>query len=64
MSSRIRNQEIFIKEMSLVLEAMVFGDSALYAKYPRLYSSLIWIHFISWYSDLERIEYLGTPSHY
>ncbi|SHK24500.1 staygreen family protein [Paramaledivibacter caminithermalis] len=59
----LRNR-IFVKELPLALEAIRYGDRALFQNYPMLDSSPIFIHFYSMDPYFNRIEYRGTPSDY
>lgn len=55
---------IFRRELPLALEAMIYGDSELFSKYPQLRHAPIWIHFGSPDPEYEKFEYWGTPADY
>jgi hypothetical protein len=59
----IRNT-IFRRELPMALEAMVYGDSDIYKKYPQLYNAPIWIYFDSSNPKYSSFEYWGTPNDY
>jgi hypothetical protein len=55
---------IFRHELPLVLEALRYGDRALYAAHPALDGAPIWVHFHSPRPAYDRVEPWGTPSDY
>lgn len=55
---------VFRRELPLALEAIVYGDSGLFNKYPQLKHAPIWIHFDSPDPEYEKFEYWGTPADY
>jgi len=61
--SAIRN-DIFVKELPLALEAIVYGDRELLKANPILYKSPIYVKFNSAYPMFNRIELWGTLSDY
>jgi hypothetical protein len=54
-------ESIFRSEMPLVLEAIRYGDSKMFAKYTKLDQAGIMIHFTSSKSSLPKIEKWGSP---
>jgi len=54
---------IFSKEMPLVLEAVLHGDSLLFRKHPELVDSLVWVYFHSSFSKFNRMECWGPLRH-
>ncbi|XP_050229062.1 magnesium dechelatase SGRL, chloroplastic [Mercurialis annua] len=50
---------IFSKEMPLVLEAVLHGDSVLFAEHPELLESLVWVYFHSCSPNYNRMECWG-----
>jgi hypothetical protein len=60
----IRRNWFFVKEMPLALEAIRYGDRKLFYRFPLLDSYPIFIRFYSKYTELDRLEYWGTLSHY
>ncbi|KAF9682686.1 hypothetical protein SADUNF_Sadunf05G0134500 [Salix dunnii] len=50
---------IFSKEMPLVLEAVLHGDSALFTDHPELKDSLVWVYFHSSSPKYNRLECWG-----
>lgn len=50
---------IFSKEMPLVLEAVLHGDSALFTEHPELKDSLVWVYFHSSSPKYNRLECWG-----
>jgi hypothetical protein len=59
--SAIRN-DIFVKELPLALEAIVYGDRELLKSKPYLYKTPIYVKFNSVYPMFNRLELWGTPS--
>ncbi len=55
---------IFRKELPLVLEALRFGDRALFDAHPELDQAPIQVHFHARQSRYDRVEPWGTPSDY
>jgi hypothetical protein len=55
---------IFRQELPLVLEALRFGDRALFESQPALDRSPIWIHFHASQSRYNRTEKWGVPGDY
>ncbi len=55
---------VFRRELPLALEAIVYGDSELFSKYPQLKHAPIWIYFDSPNPEYEKFEYWGTPADY
>jgi hypothetical protein len=55
---------IFRQELPLVLEALRFGDRALFEARPELDRAPIWVHLNSIDHQYNRIERWGTPSDY
>ncbi|WP_026188937.1 staygreen family protein [Orenia marismortui] len=62
-NSAVRNR-IFIRELPLALEAIVYGDKELFKAHPVLTQAPIYIHFESVYPYFDRKEYWGTPADY
>jgi hypothetical protein len=56
--------QIFRRELPLVLEALRHGDQALFAAHPHLDQAPIWVHFHAAQSGYRRVERWGTPEHY
>ena len=54
----------FVKMMPVALHAIVHGDQTLFAYYPWLLDSPIYVQFSSNYPDHNKIEYYGTVRHY
>ncbi|XP_031477920.1 protein STAY-GREEN, chloroplastic-like [Nymphaea colorata] len=50
---------IFRKELPLVLQAVIHGDSTLFSKHPELVDSLVWVYFHSNSKEFNRIECWG-----
>ncbi|KAJ4841678.1 hypothetical protein Tsubulata_002073 [Turnera subulata] len=50
---------IFSKEMPLVLQAVLHGDSALFKEHPELLDSLVWVYFHSGLQKYNRVECWG-----
>ncbi|XP_020573411.1 protein STAY-GREEN LIKE, chloroplastic-like isoform X2 [Phalaenopsis equestris] len=50
---------IFSKELPLVLQAVVHGDSALFVHQPELMDSMVWVHFHSKSKKYNRTECWG-----
>lgn len=61
--SAIRN-DIFVKELPLALEAIVYGDRELLKSNTSLYKAPIYINFNSIYPMFNRLELWGTLSDY
>lgn len=61
--SAIRNS-IFVRELSLALEAIRYGDDVFFKTHSELNNAPIYVYFTSMYPYLNRIEYWGTPSDY
>ena len=61
--SAIRN-DIFVKELPLALEAIVYGDRELLKSNTSLYKAPIYINFSSVYPMFNRLEFWGTLSDY
>jgi hypothetical protein len=59
----IRNR-IFIQELPLALEAIVYGDRDFFKAHPNLNKSPIYVNFISSYPAFSRTEYWGKVSTY
>ena len=59
--SAIRN-DIFVKELPLALEAIVYGDRELLKSKPYLYKAPIYVKFNSVYPMFNRLELWGTLS--
>lgn len=55
---------IFRRELPLVLEALRYGDRALYETHPGLDQAPIQIHFHARQDRLDRVEEWGTPAVY
>ncbi|MBN1641103.1 MAG: staygreen family protein [Anaerolineae bacterium] len=55
---------IFRHELPLVLEALRYGDRALYAAHPELDEAPIHVHFDAAQARYDRIEGWGTPAAY
>lgn len=51
---------IFSKELPLVLQAVVHGDSALFAYQPELMDSKVWVYFHSKSKEYNRMECWGS----
>ncbi|KAK8951944.1 hypothetical protein KSP39_PZI003883 [Platanthera zijinensis] len=51
---------IFSKELPLVLQAVVHGDSALFAGQPELMDSKVWVYFHSKSKEYNRVECWGS----
>jgi hypothetical protein len=56
--------EIFRRELPLVLEAFRFGDAALFQVQPELDNAPIWLHFESGNARYRKTERWGTPADY
>ena len=56
--------DIFRRELPLVLEALRFGDRALYRAHPDLDQAPIWIHFHAVQQEYDRRERWGAPRDY
>ena len=59
--SAIRN-DIFVKELPLALEAIVYGDREILKSKSYLYKAPIYVKFNSVYPMFNRLELWGTPS--
>jgi hypothetical protein len=55
---------IFRGELPLVLEALRYGDRALYAAYPLLDQAPVWVYFNSATPRYDRVERWGVPADY
>ena len=55
---------IFRSELPLVLEALRYGDRALFAAQPDLDSAPLWVHFHAAQPKYNRVEQWGTPAGY
>jgi len=55
---------IFHHELPLVLEALRYGDRALYAAHPELDQAPIQVHFHARQARLDRVEAWGVPAAY
>ncbi|WP_462413449.1 staygreen family protein [Neobacillus sp. Marseille-QA0830] len=55
---------IFRKELNLALQAIVFGDQALYTNFPWLLDAPIYIRFESVYPEFNQVIYFGTPRNF
>jgi hypothetical protein len=62
-TARWRDQ-IFRRELPLVLEALRFGDQALFGAHPELDAAPIWVHFHSTHPEYDRMEQWGVPGDY
>jgi hypothetical protein len=62
-SPRVR-LAIFKRELQLVLEALRFGDSALFAAHPELDRAAIVVHFHAREPRYDRVEHWGIPADY
>lgn len=62
--SSLRRNEIFIRELSLALQAIFYGDRDLLKTNPELYNAPIYIKFNSMYPYINRTEYWLTPKDY
>jgi hypothetical protein len=56
--------EIFRRELPLVLEALRFGDGALFEARPELDGAPLWVHFESTVPRYHQTERWGTPADY
>ena len=56
--------EIFQRELPLVLEALRYGDRALFDARPELDQAPIWVHFRAVQARYDRREPWGTPADY
>lgn len=61
--ARLRDA-IFCRELPLVLEALRYGDRALYAAHPELDQAPVRVHFHARQARLDRVEAWGTPADY
>jgi hypothetical protein len=61
--SAVRN-EIFRRELPLVLEAIRYGDRMFFTAHPELGNAPVWIHFDSANPVYNRFENRGTPNDY
>ena len=55
---------IFRRELPLVLEALRYGDGALFAGHPDLDQAPIYIHFHAAQERYDRVEMWGVPADY
>ena len=55
---------IFRRELPLVLEALRFGDGALYCAHPHLEQAPVWVHFHAVQQRFDRRESWGVTSDY
>ncbi len=55
---------IFRREMPLVLQAVRYGDKALFAANPELDQSRIWVHFHASQLRYNKTKMWGTPADY
>jgi hypothetical protein len=55
---------IFQRELPLVLEALRYGDRALYGAHPELDQALIQVHFHARQARFDRVEIWGAPASY
>ncbi len=55
---------IFRRELPLVLEALRFGDQALYDAHPELDHAPVWVHFHATQRRYDRTEAWGRPADY
>lgn len=55
---------IFCSELPLVLEALRYGDSAVFESNPELDNSPVMIHFQSTNSRFDKVKILGTMADY
>ena len=55
---------ILRQELPLVLEALRFGDRALFEAHPELDQAPVWVHFASTAPQYDRIERWGTTGDY
>ena len=62
-SARWRYQ-IFRRELPLVLEALRFGDRALFGTHPELDDAPVWVHFNAVQREYDRRELWGAPGDY
>jgi hypothetical protein len=56
--------EIFRQELPLVLEALRYGDRALFRAHPELDQAPVWVHFHAGRRDYDRLEQWGAPGDY
>jgi hypothetical protein len=56
--------DIFRRELPLVLEALRYGDAALFRAQPELDTAPVWIHFSSGDPHYQKTERWGTPADY
>lgn len=61
--SSIRNA-VFIRELPLALEAIIYGDQELFKAHQGLITAPIFVQFNSIYPQFNRLEYWGTVSLY
>ena len=61
--ANIRNA-IFVRELPLALEGIMYGDRYFFKAHPSLYNAPIYIYFKSDYPEYNRVEYWGTPKDY
>ena len=62
--SAAMRDEIFRRELPLVLEAFRYGDATLFGTRPELDSAPIWMHFQSSNARYHKLERWGTPADY
>lgn len=55
---------IFRRELPLVLEALRYGDAALYEAHPDLDRAPVWVHFHATRRRYDRVERWGEPADY
>ncbi|PAB60259.1 staygreen family protein [Anaeromicrobium sediminis] len=55
-----KRYEIFVRELPLALEAIMYGDRCLFESRPFLYETPIFIHFQSPYEDFDHVEQWGV----
>jgi hypothetical protein len=61
--SSIRNN-VFIRELPLALEGIIYGDKELLKLYPSLSNSPIFVQFNSRFPQFNRVEYWGLVENY
>ncbi|MBU3110093.1 staygreen family protein [Clostridium lacusfryxellense] len=59
-----KRNNIFIKELPLALQAIIYGDREFFRENPFLYKAPIYVKFNSVYPMFNRLELWGTPSDY
>ncbi|MCT4594243.1 MAG: staygreen family protein [Anaeromicrobium sp.] len=55
-----KRYEIFVRELPLALEAIIYGDRLLFESMPCLYETPIFIHFQSPYEEFDHVERWGV----